>query len=528
MKLNKYQLCYLLIAFIGLLLSSAKWTIFIAPWIAYFFLLRFVQQMPLLKGFLITYIVTFVASTFAVYEVAPIPLPFLIIGLFLTGFITYIPFLLDKLWAHRIEGFAQTLIFPSAAVTLDYAFSFSGQGVWGSVANTQYVFLPLIQIASITGIWAITFLIHWFASAANYVFNHWQVDRSKSKKAIGIYGSVFAMVLIFGTLRLAFAPSAMETETVKIAGVSTENLIIWGAAYEDVTGEIIEISLKASQADPDLAKVSRAWTEFIENPDKNRFKKTYAAIDAINDQVFASSQKAVEEGAKIVVWTEALGATLKEDEQVLIERGQAFALQNEVYLCMTIAALKSGEITPESKFLENKLLTINPKGEILNEFHKNIPVGGVESIVPGDGNIPILETDYGKLSPSICYDADFPQHILQAGKKGTDIMVLPSGDWYQIAPYHSYMATMRAIENGYNLVRPVSHGISIATNAYGQTLAKHNFFEDADGILMAEVPTKGVSTIYPIIGDVFAWLCMTLLVVLGFVSVLKKFRLQRT
>jgi len=43
-----------------------------------------------------------------------------------------------------------------------------------------------------------------------------------------------------------------------------------------------------------------------------------------------------------------------------------------------------------------------------------------------------------------------------------------------------------------------------------------NFSESKDGILYAEVPTKGVKAIYPVIGDVLGW--MSLVVMLGMIG----------
>jgi apolipoprotein N-acyltransferase len=67
---------------------------------------------------------------------------------------------------------------------------------------------------------------------------------------------------------------------------------------------------------------------------------------------------------------------------------------------------------------------------------------------------------------------------------------------------------MRAIENGYSLVRPTYNGISFASDFNGNVLSTMEFDENQTGIMYADVPTKGVSTLYPHIGDVFGWLCV--------------------
>jgi hypothetical protein len=72
------------------------------------------------------------------------------------------------------------------------------------------------------------------------------------------------------------------------------------------------------------------------------------------------------------------------------------------------------------------------------------------------------------------------------------------------------MAAFRAIENGVSLVRP---GISSAIDPWGRVLGVADSFAQGDGTLTAQVPVRGVRTLYPAIGDLFAWLCVAGLVV---------------
>lgn len=115
----------------------------------------------------------------------------------------------------------------------------------------------------------------------------------------------------------------------------------------------------------------------------------------------------------------------------------------------------------------------------------------------------------------ICWDADFPATIRQAGRNGTDLLLVPSNDFREIDPMHTQMAVFRAIENGVSLVRQASNGLSIATDPYGRVLAAMDHFTASDRVMVAQVPTQGVSTIYAVIGDLFGWLA-----VIGFVGMI--------
>jgi apolipoprotein N-acyltransferase len=70
------------------------------------------------------------------------------------------------------------------------------------------------------------------------------------------------------------------------------------------------------------------------------------------------------------------------------------------------------------------------------------------------------------------------------------------------------MATFRAIENGVSLVRQADNGLSIATDPFGRTLAAVDHFATEDRVTVAQVPSKGVFTVYSVIGDLFGWLAV--------------------
>ena len=159
-------------------------------------------------------------------------------------------------------------------------------------------------------------------------------------------------------------------------------------------------------------------------------------------------------------------------------------------------------------FLENKAILVSPDGKILNVFHKNHPVPFVEHSVPGDGKIPAIATPYGTISTSICYDADMPSGMQQLAQNKSDVLLLPSGDWYDIAPYHSYMAMFRGIENGCTVVRQASGGLSLVTDYRGKTEASFDFYKPGTKFWMADIVTGHVPTIYSHIGDAFAYLCI--------------------
>jgi apolipoprotein N-acyltransferase len=162
---------------------------------------------------------------------------------------------------------------------------------------------------------------------------------------------------------------------------------------------------------------------------------------------------------------------------------------------------------------DNKIVWVSPIGEILFTYHKSKPTPGEGNY--GDGIIKYFNSHYGRIGSAICFDMDFPNLMNQVRNMDIDIMLVPANDWQEIAPYHTYVASFRAIEHGFNMVRAVSKGFSAAFNYKGQLLSSNDFYTTDDEILYSDVPAKGHGTIYSILGDYFAWLCILYFVIIS-------------
>ena len=68
-------------------------------------------------------------------------------------------------------------------------------------------------------------------------------------------------------------------------------------------------------------------------------------------------------------------------------------------------------------------------------------------------------------------------------------------------------ARLRAIENGYSLVRVDYWGVSGAFDPFGRVLAMQDTTPGKPYVMLVDVPVKGVATLYAVAGDWFGWLC---------------------
>ncbi|MFC4561870.1 hypothetical protein ACFO4E_08365 [Nocardiopsis mangrovi] len=91
------------------------------------------------------------------------------------------------------------------------------------------------------------------------------------------------------------------------------------------------------------------------------------------------------------------------------------------------------------------------------------------------------------------------------------IMLVSANTWEGIKEMHARNAVFRAVENGFSLFRQASRGRANAVDHQGRTLAATDYFATGQQTMVAYVPTRGVTTVYSVIGDAFAWLCVAAL-----------------
>ncbi|HEY7833074.1 MAG TPA: nitrilase-related carbon-nitrogen hydrolase [Ktedonobacterales bacterium] len=482
---------WLALAAILYLFSSVRWVIPLAAWFAPLLLLRFVRSQRPLPGVLLAWLARAIVAAIALQGIILYPAPAYYPLVVILALVTVLPFLADRLMAPRLAGyfggFLATLVFPVAYTTIEYLSSFGPFGTITSLANTQYGDLPLLQLLSVTGIWGITFLITWFASVGNWAWEH-NFAWPQMRRGGALYAGILALVLLGGSARLTFAPP--QATTVRVAGLSASRAAV--AAFNQ-------------QLSP--AAVSRLAAGTATAADRTSAHAAFAALDA---GLLTRSQQEADAGAKIVVWPEASptgAAVLREDESALIQQAGALAQQSGIYLDMGLAVyLPSGGNGP---FVEDQAVLLDPTGSTAWTYEKTRPAPGEQGvIVLGNGKVPLVATPYGRLANVICFDADFPGLVRQAGQNGADLLLVPSDDWQAIDPAHSQDATFRAIENGFSLVRESSKGLSLAVDYEGHVLAASDYFTTDDQVMVAAIPMRGVHTIYAAIGDLFAWLCL--------------------
>ena len=481
------SLLWLLLGTLPLFFCNADYIVPIAPWIAYVFLMRFVRTQKPLTGLLVSMLACMVVSIVINRNAFPLPgmAYYAAAGFF--GFVFWVPFIADRLIAYRLKGILSTFVFPLAYVTWEYIYaSFSPYLSFGSLAYTQYGILPTMQLSALIGIWGILFIITWFASIINWLWER-NFDFKGIRLQAGVITGFYILTFLLGGLSTAvFSPKSTTVRISSVVATPKIETLLEGTNWDDFWGG----------QDVVYEKTEKDTTELI-------FKQ-------VLDEYLAISSQQAQTGSKIILWQEGAAFCLKEDEDKYIDTAQKLAQKENIYLFMSMLVMPDS--FPEV-FAENKVICIDPKGDGLFEYLKSFPVPG-EPSKQGQGKIPVIETPYGRVALAICFDYNNPMYIRQAGIAGSDIMLNPAYDWKGITPYHAYPSAYRAVENGASLVRCTGHGISIAYDYQGRVLSAQNYFNDSQGVMVSDVPIKGMTTLYPLIGDLFAWASISMFLVL--------------
>jgi apolipoprotein N-acyltransferase len=454
----------LLVGLFFLYFSNGKYYFALASWLFPIFILQVSRNEKKIYSALVIPLSIGIVSQFSFWYIFDNPKSVMFYIPFFVGLFTGFLFLIDRLIYPKINGFIATLIFPLAYTAFDFLSNlYNPFGTTGILGYSQLEFLSFSQLASITGMWGITFMIAWFGSVVSWYIDNYK-HKKNAKKGILIYLTILGSILIYGNLRLTIP---LESGTVKVSGlhVITKN---------------------------DFSDVLRA----LYRKDTITFKKKNNKI--IKDLITKTTLEA-NAGSKIIVWSEGSFVMLKKDEDSINNTFKEFAKQNEIYLFVTPFVINNGSKS------ENKTLLFSPKGNLVSSHYK---FGGnfLEGTVEGSKIIKTNKTYFGNLSNIVCWDADFPSTIMQVGIEKTDILFVPSSDWFEVSPIHTTQAVYRGIENGCSMVRQTQDGLSIMTDPRGKTITEMDHFNTTSWTMTGHVPNKRIWALYPIIGDLFGWL----------------------
>jgi apolipoprotein N-acyltransferase len=356
---------------------------------------------------------------------------------------------------------------------------------WALLGYSQITWLPIAQLASITGVYGLSLLLALTGASAAYLL------ATRGSRCLIVGGGVAALVIaigLWGRWRLHDSSLLRSGEPVRVA------------------------VLQANIAQDDK------W-----NP---------ARIDAITESYLSMSRQALGRGATFIIWPES--STPFYFEHDLLRGGLIRRLAREGTATFLIGSdqvepvrAAPGLPKPESRTY-NAAFLVQPDGQIgavyrkmhLVPFGEYVPlqrllffvkpiVEAVSDFVPGTEAV-LLPVGAHHASTAICYEVIFASLMRQFVVNGSELLTTITNDaWYgtSSAPYqHWEQAAMRAIEGGRYLARAANTGISGFVDPYGRVMQKTTLFTPA--MLVADLRFINERTIYSRIGDLVAWLSL--------------------
>ena len=363
---------------------------------------------------------------------------------------------------------------------------------WSLLGVSQFKMVPLIQIASFTGVYGVSFLVVWtslsFYSAVRMIF---AMPNSRFAWQPEIFLPLLAVVALFALGEIKVNEPISTTATLHVALVQPsipQNLIWDETANSERFQQLLQLSESALTNKTDLL----VWPE--------------SGVPEFDDATYAAITN--------LVYRHHIWLIFNADDAV--PRPNA---TNEYDNDVFNAAFLFG---PDGGFREvyhkQKLVMFGEYIPLVNwlpfvKWFTPIP----DSYTAGKSAKQFkLEDFHVACSPLICFEDLFPQLGRKAAAGGADFLVnLTNDGWFgQSAEQwqHETSAIFRAVENGLPLVRCCNNGVTCWIDANGRVV---KIFRDGDGsvygtgTMIFDLPLqKHLPTFYTRNGDWFGWSCV--------------------
>jgi apolipoprotein N-acyltransferase len=361
--------------------------------------------------------------------------------------------------------------------------------------------MPLIQIASVTGIYGVSFLVIWLS--LSLLSAGLMIVLRPTVRSIWV-GEIFlpvvavALVFNYGFRQLRDEPAASRTLRVTLVQPSIPQTLIWDTSR-----------------------------------DRERF-----------DDLIRLSEQALSNRTDLLVWPEAAVPSFARWDTNIYPAITNLVRQHRVWLILGSDDVARAREPVQGDGYEyyNASFLVNPDGEFISRYRKrNLVVFGeyiplvrwlpfvkwftpIEGgFTPGDRPVPfVLSKPAAKTSVLICFEDIFPHLAREYAEDDTDFLVnITNNGWFGEGAaqwQHAAGAIFRAVENGLPLIRCSNNGLSGWADSRGslrEVLRDEHGAIYGAGFLTAEVPLLGVGekrapTFYHEHGDWFGWVCVAI------------------
>jgi apolipoprotein N-acyltransferase len=337
--------------------------------------------------------------------------------------------------------------FAAAWVSAEYLASLGVDGTSAARAYSQMNCLPVVQLASVTGLWGVSFVLALFAAGL----------------AVGIHRRDRAM--LGGTAATAIAVFA------------------WGYARESSAAPPSSGTLRVGQAA--IPETRAAIAQVLSGEPAG----AGAILDAYEEQIDALARQ----GAAVVVLPEEIVGAPAGEEAAIVDRLSRAAARDGVTIVAGVRLVAS----PAG---HNVAYVLGPTGALAGIYVKEHLVPGFEIPSLAPGHELLLVEAPARAGVAICKDMDFPDPARRYAESDVALLYVPAWDFHEDGWLHGRMAIMRSVELGLPLVRSAQGGRLTANDAFGRVLAEA-VTGDAPTSQVVDMPTGRVRTVYARFGN---------------------------
>jgi apolipoprotein N-acyltransferase len=391
----------------------------------------------------------------------------------------------------RRFGDAALLLAPAIWVTTELGRQYVWDGFpWTLLGYSEVTVLPVVQIASVVGVYGLSFVLAATATAAAFV----AISREPRRwVALAAVVAVVGACSLWGALRLRQSALLTSGDRVRVAVLQ---------------GNVL-------QADKEAA-----------------YRGDMTLANDITTRYLDMTRRAIADGATFIMWPESSTPFFFEHD--LARGGAIRRLARESGATLLIGSDQVEPVRAEPGLQQpryryyNAAFLVKPNGAVggiyrkmhLVPFGEYVPlkklfffvgpiVEAVDAFTPG--TVPVMLPIGDHLaSTAICYEVIYPDLIRRFIADGSELLTTITNDaWYgrsSAAYQHWEQATMRSVEGGRYLARAANTGISGFVDPYGRVLAKTDLFEPA--VLIQDLRFIRERTIYSRVGDLVAWLSL--------------------
>lgn len=361
----------------------------------------------------------------------------------------YIGLVSVSLYVFRAKGLHKILVFAVLWTVVEFirAYAFTGFP-WNLIGYSWSFSTSMLQLASVTGIWGLSFLT---VAVASLPYLFFASSRKKATLWMLTGLGLLAVVASAGALRLASATDAVvEGKKIRIVQGNIEQDLKWDPEQEwNHLDKYMKLSTSAGYETithliwPETA-IPFMVTQYSEAQLVSLLSPIIPAQGGLISGVMRGDQTSF--GTLETLW----------NSMVVVDKSGDVQYYDKAHL------VPFGEYIPFRKWLTLPI--------------QKITAGSVD-FQEGPGPMTLHSEHFVSFSPLVCYEVIFPDTIVDQTNRPSLLINTTNDAWYGFSsgPFqHFQMARVRAIEQGIPLVRAANNGISGVIDAYGQILHHTN------------------------------------------------------